>query len=94
MSDTNISDEGKQAALVYAGRLKAYHGASLADLKRKVEDDTPDELVQSQMNFDEGYKLAEADKEEKERLSKNSIMLNQNLTMSFYLLTMMVDMNY
>ena len=70
MSDTNISDEGKQAALVYAGRLKAYHGASLADLKRKVEDDTPDELVQSQMNFDEGYKLAEADKEEKRKALK------------------------
>ena len=70
MSDTNISDEGKQAALLYAGRLKAYHGASLADLKRKVEDDTPDELVQSQMNFDEGYKLAEADKEEKRKAFK------------------------
>ena len=70
MSDTNISDEGKQAALIYAGRLKAYHGSSLADLKRKVEGDTPDELVQSQMNFDEGYKLAEAGKEEKRKAIK------------------------
>ena len=42
----------------------------MADLKRKVEDDTPDELVQSQMNFDEGYKLAEADKEEKRKALK------------------------
>lgn len=70
MSDTSIDDWDKQLVLLYAGRLKAYHGASLADLKRKTEGDTPDEVVQSQFNFDAGYKLAEADRNEKRKASK------------------------
>ncbi|MDD3037158.1 LPD38 domain-containing protein [Bacteroides sp.] len=67
MKDEQLADEAKQAVLVYAGRLKTYHGASLADLKRKTEGDTPDEVVKSQMNFDEGYRLAEADRNGKRK---------------------------
>lgn len=67
MKDEGIEDEAKQAVLMYAGRLKTYHGTSLADLKRKTEGDTPDEVVRSQLNFDEGYRLAEADRNGKRK---------------------------
>lgn len=70
MSGQELDERQKQNVLLYAGRLKAYHGASLADLKRKTEGDTPDEIVQSQMNFDEGYKLAVADRVEKRKAFK------------------------
>lgn len=83
LGNDNISDEGKQAVLLYAGRLKAYHGASLADLKRKTEGDTPDEIVQSQINFDEGYKLAEADRSEKRRAFSDMNELAQKLDDEF-----------
>lgn len=83
LGNDNISDEGKQAVLLYAGRLKAYHGASLADLKRKTEGDTPDEIVQSQINFDEGYKLAEADRSEKRRALRDMNELERKLDDEF-----------
>lgn len=79
----DIRDDSKQAILLYAGRLKAYHGASLADLKRKTEGDTPDEIVQSQMNFDEGYKLAEADRSEKRSALRNMNELERKLDDEF-----------
>lgn len=79
----DIRDDSKQAILLYAGRLKAYHGASLADLKRKTEGDTPDEIVQSQMNFDEGYKLAEAGRSEKRSALRNMNELGRKLDDEF-----------
>ncbi|MCS2475547.1 hypothetical protein NXX39_20945 [Bacteroides ovatus] len=63
--------------------MKAYHGASLADLKRKTEGDTPDEIVQSQMNFDEGYKLAEAGRSEKRSALRNMNELGRKLDDEF-----------
>lgn len=85
MANENISDKGKQAVLLYAGRLKAYHGASLADLKRKTEGDTPDEVVQSQMNFDEGYRLAEADRIEKRNALRQLDKIREKLDVEFLL---------
>lgn len=70
MADNSLEDKQKQDVLLYAGRLKAYHGANLADLKRKTDGDTPDEVVQSQFNFDAGYRLAEADRAEKRKAAR------------------------
>lgn len=83
MNDENLGDKQKQDVLLYAGRLKAYHGANLADLKRKTEGDTPDEVVQAQMNFDAGYKLAEADRKEKRRAAKELDKVERKLDDDF-----------
>lgn len=83
MSDREISDEQKQSVLLYAGRLKAYHGANLADLKRKTEGDTPNEIVQAQVNFDAGYKLAEADRREKRLAAKELEAIESKLDDEF-----------
>lgn len=83
MNDQSIYDNQKQSVLLYAGRLKAYHGASLADLKRKTDGDTPREIVQSQMNFDEGYRLAEADVAEKRKITRELDAVHGKLDREF-----------
>lgn len=57
LSDKDLSPEKKNAFTEYVARLQAYHGTNIADAKRKIEGEVPEEQLQLENSYDQGTSL-------------------------------------
>ncbi len=57
LSDKDLSPEKKNAFTEYVARLQAYHGTNIADAKRKIEGEVPEDQLQLENSYDQGTNL-------------------------------------
>lgn len=76
LSDKDLSPEKKSAFTEYVARLQAYHGTNIADAKRKIEGEVPEEQLQLENSYDQGTNIVDPAERKAAKEELDSIVSN------------------